>query len=80
MATELDPESLTDQQFWLAGMGAVKRHPRILETAGEKRTAQNLERLGWGSIESGASGELIFRLNQAGEDAFAWEARSWSEF
>lgn len=74
---ELDTETLTDRQFWLAGWVAVKGYPRILENAGEKRTAKNLERLGWGSVEAGGDGEQIFRLNQAGEDAFAWASRSW---
>lgn len=70
----LDAESLTDRQFWLAGLCALNGHPRILQGRGEKRTAANLERLGWGDVEDGASGEQIFRLNQAGEDAFEWLA------
>lgn len=69
---ELDTESLTDKQFWLAGLVAVRAHPLILKDASEKRIAANLEKLGWGDVENGASGERIFRLNQAGEDAFAW--------
>lgn len=68
----LDCETLTDRQFWLAGFCAINGYPRILRGRGEKRTAANLERLGWGEVEEGASGERIFRLNQAGEDAFAW--------
>lgn len=68
----LDTENLTDRQFWLAGLVAVNGYPRILKSRGEMRIAANLSRLGWGNVEDGASGELIFRLNQAGEDAFAW--------
>lgn len=69
---ELDTENLTDKQFWLGGWCAVKGRPRILIGYAEARVAANLERLGWGTVEDGASGERIFRLNQAGEDAFAW--------
>lgn len=69
---ELDAESLTDRQFWLAGWCAVKGYPRVLAGTGEKRVAANLARLGWGTVENGGSGERIFRLNQAGEDAFSW--------
>lgn len=69
--SDLDCESLTVHQFWLAGLCALQGHPRILHGRGEKRTAANLARLGWGDVEDGASGEMIFRLNQAGEDAFA---------
>ena len=69
---ELDTESLTDKQFWLAGWCAVKGHPRILVGSAEDRVAANLEKLGWGTVEDGASVERIFRLSQDGEDAFAW--------
>lgn len=69
---DLDSESLTDRQFWLAGLCAAQGHPRILNGVGEKRVANNLQRLGWGSVEDGSSGEVLFRLNQAGEDAFCW--------
>ena len=69
---ELDTESLTDKQFWLAGWCAVKGHPRILVGSAEARVAANLEKLGWGTVEDGASVERIFRLSQDGEDAFAW--------
>lgn len=68
----LDSETLTDRQFWLAGLCAVSGHPHILKDGGERRVARNLERLGWGAVEDGASGECIFRLNQDGEDAFDW--------
>lgn len=61
----LDTESLTDRQFWLAGWCAVKGYPRILKDRSETRVAVNLERLGWGAVEDGASGERIFRLGQA---------------
>lgn len=76
---DLDTENLTDKQFWLAGLVAVQRHPRILSNASEMRVAANLEKLGWGAVEAGASGDKIFRLNQAGEDAFAWASHSWRE-
>lgn len=76
---DLDTESLTDKQFWLAGLVAVQGYPRILANSSERRVAANLERLGWGNVEAGASGETIFRLSQQGEDAFAWASRSWRE-
>lgn len=69
---DLDCESLTDRQFWLAGLVAMNGYPRILKDRSEKSIARNLERMGWGSVEDGASGEFLFRLNQAGEDAFSW--------
>lgn len=69
---DLDTESLTNKQFWLAGLCAVKGHPRILKDASETRVARNLEKLGWGTVEDGAGSERIFRLNQDGEDAFSW--------
>ena len=75
---ELDTESLTDKQFWLAGLCATRGHPRILKDRSEKLIAANLEKLGYGAVESGASGEMIFRLNQAGEDAFSW-LHKWRE-
>lgn len=75
-SSPLDTESLTDRQFWLAGWCAVKGYPRILKDRSETRVAMNLERLGWGAVEEGASGERIFRLSQAGEDAFEW-LRKW---
>jgi hypothetical protein len=77
---DLDAESLTDRQFWMAGLVAVRGHPLILKDAGEKRIAANLEKLGWGDVEKGAGEERIFRLNQAGEDAFAWASKSWKEY
>lgn len=76
MSGELDCDTLTDKQFWLAGFCAAKGHPHIIDNAGEARVASTLAKLGWGSVEDGASGQRIFRLSQAGEDAFAW-VRSW---
>lgn len=67
--TALDTSSLTDRQFLLAHDARV--HPVILAAAGEKNSARALERGGWGTVEAGASGEIIFRLSQVGCDAFA---------
>ncbi len=68
--TRLDPDDLTDFQW---GMCAQARHyPVILKTRGNTTTAVSLARKGWGNVEDGASGERIFRMNQAGCDAMAW--------
>lgn len=66
----LSDNDLTDKQFDLATK--ARAYPRILATGGEKRTAASLEKNGWGTVEDGASGERIFRLNQDGEDALCW--------
>lgn len=66
----LSDNDLTDKQFDLAAK--ARSHPFILTTGGEKRTAASLEKNGWGTVEDGASGERIFRLNQDGEDALCW--------
>lgn len=66
----LSDNNLTDKQFSLATK--ARAYPQILATGGEKRTAASLEKNGWGTVEDGASGERIFRLNQDGEDALCW--------
>ena len=58
--------NLTDKQFALAVRAFS--HPVILICRGECITAASLARHGYGTVEDGASGERIFRLNQAGED------------
>lgn len=70
MTGGLDSESLTDKQ-WLLCSNA-QRFPRILTTRGMAITAASLVRKGFGTVENGASGQRIFRLSQAGCDAFAW--------
>lgn len=62
-------ESLTALESVLARESGP--FPKILANAVQKRTAANLENKGWGTVEDGASGERIFRLNQAGENALA---------
>lgn len=57
---------LTDNQFSLAW--EAQRFPVILRMAAAKTAAHGLERKGWGNFENGASGEVIFRINQAGLD------------
>jgi len=42
-----------------------------LRGAVAKHAARALERKGWGAVEAGGAGEVIFRLNQAGEDMLA---------
>ncbi len=67
---DLDSEDLTDFQW---GMCAeARRFPVILKTRGNAVTAASLASKGWGMVEDGASGERIFRMNQAGCDAMAW--------
>ena len=66
----LDTADLTDMQFLL--VGASVSHPTIL-TSRQMRTAYALERKGWGAVENGGAGEMIFRLNQAGSSAFCGE-------
>ena len=66
----LDSFELTDAQFLLCS--EAQRFPVILRNAGQKITAAALSRKGWGTVEDGASGERIFRLNQAGCDAMEW--------
>lgn len=66
----LDSDTLTDLQ-WDMGASA-RRFPVILKTKGQAITAASLARNGWGTVEDGASGERIFRISQAGADAFAW--------
>ena len=47
---------------------SAAHYPVILTTGGEKRTARALAAKGYGSVESGAGGEIIFRLSQTGAD------------
>ena len=63
----LDTYDLTDPQLGMC-IDAVLC-PQILRDGGMKRTARALERKGWGNVEDGASGEIIFRINQSGADA-----------
>ena len=44
----------------------------ILTDANAKRTAHSLARRGWGDVDRGAGNELIFRLNQSGQDEAVW--------
>jgi len=66
----LGVEDLTDKQFLLSEK--AQRFPVILRTRGEANTAASLARKGWGEVEDGASGERIFRMSQAGCDAWDW--------
>lgn len=75
--TGIDTYGLSDKQLALA-LRALP-FPTILRTRGEAITAASLARNGWGDVEDGASGERIFRLNQAGTDAINW-AREWDEY
>lgn len=59
---------LTDRQ--VAMIHNAYAYPVILSGQGMARTANSLVRHGYGSVEDGASGEKIFRLNQAGENAW----------
>jgi len=61
--------NLTDNQFSVAW--GARSYPLILRGAVAKHAARALERKGWGAVEAGGAGELIFRLNQAGEDMLA---------
>jgi hypothetical protein len=61
---------LTDGQFDL--VSRALDHPHILRTRAEKVSARSLEKRGYGTVESGASGDVIFRLNQDGSDAVDW--------
>lgn len=65
----LDLRDLTDREY-VIGFEAYVR-PVILRNPQMKRAASGLAKKGFGAVEDGASGERIFRLNQAGEDAFA---------
>lgn len=69
----LDSYDLTDRQFSLCML--AQRFPVILATGGMKTTAASLARKGWGNVEDGASGERIFRMNQAGCDAMTSEGQ-----
>ena len=69
-SSHLSDNDLTDKQMGIALV--ARAYPVILKTGGEVRTATSLERRGWGTVEDGASGERIFRLNQDGEDALSW--------
>jgi len=61
--------NLTDNQFAVAS--GARSYPLILRGAVAKHAARALERKGWGTVETGGAGEMIFRLNQAGEDMLA---------
>lgn len=65
--------SLTDNQYRVAR--DAWNHPVILRTRGDKMAARQLERKGWGNVESGASGEVIFRMNEDGEALYS----EWAE-
>ncbi len=65
----LNPGKLTDWQWALAERSTA--FLVILHNTIDKRTARALETKGWGTVEPGAFGETIFRLNQAGCDAMA---------
>lgn len=65
--TPLDIGDLTDWQFSLACRAFAC--PTILRNQTDKYVGQCLTKKGWGAVEPGASGEMIFRLNQAGCDA-----------
>ncbi len=66
---QLDSERLTDHQWDMCAK--ARKFPVILTTRGMAITAASLARNGWGDVEDGASGERIFRMNQAGCDAMA---------
>ena len=61
--------NLTDNQFSVAW--GARSCPLILRGAVAKHAARALERKGWGAVETGGAGEMIFRLNQAGEHMLA---------
>ena len=66
----LDTWDLPDIQLSLV-IDSV-RYPSII-TGSQMRTAYALQRKGWGTVEAGGAGEMIFRLNQAGSSAFCGE-------
>ena len=65
----LDSESLTDRQFAL--VCDCRQYPGVV-TGPRLKTARSLERKLWGTVETGGSGEVIFRLNQDGCNALEW--------
>lgn len=65
----LNSVNLTDKQFALA---CDARAFPVIVSGGRLNTARCLASRLWGDVEPGASGETIFRLNQAGCDALAW--------
>lgn len=67
MSAPLDIGELTDWQFGLTRRAYA--YPTILHGPTDKNVAHRLAEKGWGAVENGASGEVIFRLNQAGSDA-----------
>lgn len=68
--TALDDDTLTAKQWSLAFSATL--YPVILGSRSQSIIARALEKKGWGEIENGGSGEKIFRINQAGCDAFTW--------
>lgn len=60
--------SLTESQRSLAYLAL--RHP-VIVSGPRLNTARKLEAKLYGTVEDGASGEVIFRLSQAGADALA---------
>lgn len=72
-----DTLDLTDNQ--VAMIHKAYAQPVILSGRRMARTANSLARHGYGSVEDGASGEKIFRLNQAGENAWRDESESFRE-
>lgn len=62
----LDSTELTAMQYLL--VYRALQHPIIL-TKKQMRTANALERKGWGTVETGGMDEMIFRLNQDGLNA-----------
>lgn len=78
MSGPSENDNLTDAQFGM--VATALSYPVILDDRAMKVTARSLEKRGYGSVENGASGQVIFRLNQQGHDAMAWlvELRSCS--
>ena len=72
-----DMLDLTDRQ--VAMIHNAYAHPLILSGQGEARTANSLVRHGYGDVENGAGREKIFRLNQAGENAWRDESESFRD-
>lgn len=68
MSAQLYPMRLSYRQYMMAR--SALRHPVILHGRGNKHVGAALARQGYGTVEDGASGERIFRLSQAAEDAF----------
>jgi hypothetical protein len=62
----MNPSRLATSQYIMA-VEAVS-YPVILHDAIAKRTASQLEKHGYGHVESGASGQVIFRLSPDGAD------------